>query len=56
VWGLNKAFKNIRGWDLALQVIITLAAEKKTDFSLLIGNFLKAAEHRGWVLEVAGDG
>lgn len=29
---------------------ITLVAEKKTGFSLLIGHFLKAAERRGWVV------
>ena len=41
---IYKPFLNIRGWDLGLQGDITLAAEKKTGFSLLIGKFLKAAE------------
>jgi len=52
VRSIDKPFINIRGWDLALQEIITLAAEKMTGFSLLIENFLMAAELRGWVVKV----
>ena len=45
---MDKPFLNIRGWDLGLEGDITMAAEKKAKFSLLIGKFLMAAECRGW--------